>query len=341
MKRILALILATVLIFTAMAALGTVSVADTVASQDIVAFNVSLKANVELMFAVPKAGYTVSGGKAPVEILLWESKSASGRYNYADSNAVKLQAKGELDVNGERCFIFTYNGLSAEEMSKVVYARVVYTNEKGYRTYGDLYDYSIAEFANGYLTDNSKNEDTKLLIEAMLDYGHFVALYYTDKGTSVTSYSAEEVKALKKISVTAKIGNTSLFTHTTQLAKVGTQVTLAAPHVDGATFVSWGEGVSGGKVTVKESGNEYVANYQLKEYYNATFEDAIVGSYLTSYADHDKASSTNKPGDKAKASAYIPEHLDENGNTVAASVVGSGSFFGNWMQLLPTMHTRI
>ena len=292
MKKKLAFLLAMVLSLSTLFCLAPMASAETTAestvapSQEIAYFNVSIKTNVELLFAVPAEGYTVKDGVAPVQLLLWEGASGTGRYNYTDPKAIKLDAKGQAPINGANHFIFTYNGLSAIEMSKVVYARVIYTDSIGLRSYGNLYDYSIAEYANAYLNnDNSKQKD---LVEAMMDYGHFAADY---KGK--TSYTAEETKNLKKVTVTAKVNGTELLTQVTQLAPAGTELTLTAPHIDGYTFSSWGEGVTDGKITLNND-VELIANYDVFEFLNWDFEDESVGALK----DRDSSSDFSLNGEK-------------------------------------------
>ena len=343
MKRILALLLAVALVFTAMIGLGSVSIAEgeSEMSQEIKYFNVSLKTNVELLFAVPAANYqteTDADGNVsvPLQLLVWKEASASGHYNKADSNVTVLEAEGQLTVNGEKCYIFTYDGLTAKEMSKVVYARALYTNEKGFRTYGDVYDYSIAEFVNGYLNRSDEESAYKDLVEAMMDYGHFAAVY--DGKTS--SYTAAEAKSLVKVDVTAMLGNTKLYTQTTQLALPNSTVTLTAPHVDGATFVSWGEGVTEGAVEVGTEKVDVVANYELRNFYSQNYEDAVTGSVIGVYHDYSNVvidEATGKTVNGLPSSsysnqmvAYIPSYVDADGETVAATTKARTNFFGSW-----------
>jgi len=343
MKKILALLLVAVLTLTAMTGLTLASSAEgetEVMSQEIKYFNVSLKTNVELLFAVPAAGYeTTTDGEGnttvPLQLLVWKSASASGRYSKADSNVAILETKGTLVINGVNHYVFTYDGLSAAEMSKVVYARALYTNEKGFRTYGDVYDYSIAEFANSYLNRDAENAAYVELVEAMMDYGHLVASYSGGK-----SYTAAEAKSLVKVRVTAKLGDTELYTQTTQLVQPNSTVTLTAPHVDGASFVSWGEGVTDGAIEVGTEAVNVVANYELRDFYSQNYEDAVTGSVIGAYHEYsgvviDEETGTTVNGLPTSSAsnqmvAYIPSYVNEAGETVAASTVTRDKFFGYW-----------
>lgn len=343
MKKILALLLVAVLSLTAITGLTLMSGAEgetEAMSQEIKYFNVSLKTNVELLFAVPAAGYKTStdaNGKitVPLQLLVWKEASATGRYNKADSNVTVLETKGTLVINGVKHYIFTYDGLSAAEMSKVVYARALYTNEKGFRTYGDVYDYSIAEFANGYLNRDAENAAYVELVEAMMDYGHLVASY-----CKTESYTAAEAKSLVKVNVTAKLGDTELYTQTTQLVKPNSTVTLKAPHVDGATFTSWGEGVTDGAIEVGTEAVSVVASYELRNLYTQDYESAVTGSVIGAYHEYsnviiDEATGNTVNGLPTSAAAnamvaYVPSYVNEAGETVAASTVTRDKFFGNW-----------
>ena len=267
MKKNLAFLLAAILLVSSM--LGLTAVAETetepaqAPSQEITYFNLSVKADVELLCAVPAAGYArgEDGSFKGVELLVWEE--ASDSYIYGDENAVVLTPElGVAYIGAAPHMVFKYAGLAASEMSKVIYVRVVYTDENGLRSYGDVCDYSIAEFANNYLS--APNTEHKALVEKMIDYGYFAALY-----NKKSSYTSEEVKALGKVSVTVNIDGVNVFTQTTQLAKVGEEVTLAVPYVAGTTFLGWDESVVDGKVTMDADGVSVVASFRSKTYYDA------------------------------------------------------------------------
>ena len=279
MKKNLAFLLAAILLLTSM--LGLTVAAETEAaaaqapSQEIAYFNVSVMVGAKLLFAVPADGYDVSavdGSVENLELLVWEEGASNGSYGRLDAekNGAILKSQGTQKIGDNRYIVFSYNGLSASEMSKVVYARVLTTDSRGLRTYGQLYDYSVAEFANAYL--NKESSAHKALVESMMDYGHFAADY---KG--VSSYTAEQAKALKKVTVKAMLEGTELFTEVTHIAPAGTEVTLKAPLADGYTFSSWGEGVTDGKITVTDD-VEIVANYEYFEFLNWNFEDETAGA---------------------------------------------------------------
>ena len=101
MKKNLALLLAVVLVMTSMFALGTVAGAETKStapSQEIAYFNVSIKTNVSLLFAVPADGYTVNadGTVDGLNLLVWQNGKSDGTYYMADAaeNGAVLEGTG-------------------------------------------------------------------------------------------------------------------------------------------------------------------------------------------------------------------------------------------------------
>ena len=230
MRNRISLILVVALLLSSLVGLTAVaegSRSSAAPSYEIAAFNVSVKANVELLFAVPAAGYEINddGSVDNLQVLVWKEGKANGAYNKDDAvtNGAVLNSKGVLSIGGVYHLVFTYNGLSASEMADTVYVRTLYTAENGMRSYSEIHDYSIAEFANTYLNkDGVKN---KPLIEAMIDYGHFVAAY-----AEKTSYTSTEVKELKKVTVNTVLGSNPVGQQT-QLVKGGTEVKLKAPAV--------------------------------------------------------------------------------------------------------------
>lgn len=314
MKKNLAFLLAAILLVSSM--LGLTAVAETetetaqAPSQEITYFNLSVKADVELLCAVPAAGYArgEDGSFKGVELLVWEE--ASDSYIYGDENAVVLTPElGVAYIGAAPHMVFKYAGLAASEMSKVIYVRVVYTDENGLRSYGDVCDYSIAEFANNYLS--APNTEHKALVEKMIDYGYFAALY-----NGKSSYTSEEVKALGKVSVTVNIDGNNAFTQTTQLAKVGEEIELTVPYVAGATFLGWDESVLDGKVTMDADGVSVVASFRSKTYYDADADFYGEGMNLNTLQGPDSpVGSTGKAA--TSAGKYFSFSLKKPANTVS------------------------
>ena len=175
MKKNLSLLLAIVLVLSSLACLtvvGNAAETSTVPSQEIVYFNLSLKTNSRLLFAVPAAGYTVNadGTVDNLQLLVWEEGATTGLFNKksATANGEVVEASGVETIGDKQYVIFSYNGLSASEMTKTVYVRTLYTNARGDRSYSEVYDYSVAEFAMRY------NGTKSALVASMLAYGDAV-----------------------------------------------------------------------------------------------------------------------------------------------------------------------
>ena len=297
MKKSLSLILALILVLSSLACLTVVGGATEESSAPdlrIEYYNISLKANTCILFAVPiSEGFSSEN----VQLLVWEEGDASGLYNKKDAaaNGEILTPAGKTTVgtgaDAEDCIVFSYSGLSASEMTKTVYARVLYTNARGDRSYSEVYDYSVAEFA---MTYNGSKVD---LVSKMLAYGDACEAHFS-AGNPAQSYKASEAKSLVPITVTTKIGNTVLSTQVTQLAKPGDVISLKAPHVDGATLKSWSV-ADPDNVTVAASGNEFVATYDETVLLNSNYDDtskSTVGSYISSLNAANTGSTGTKSG---------------------------------------------
>ena len=103
MKKKLALLLAMVLTLSALFCLApaaSVAAAEptTAPSQEIAYFNVSIKTNVELLFAVPAEGSVDS-----LKLLIWEEGKSNGTYSFsdADTHGEVLSPKGLAAIKGE------------------------------------------------------------------------------------------------------------------------------------------------------------------------------------------------------------------------------------------------
>ena len=293
MRKYLALLLIMALSLTALLGLAPMaSAAEEEAvtpSQDIIYFNVSIKVGARLLFAVPADGYTVNpdGTVDNLQALVWEEGASNGVYSKSDAeeNGAVLEAQGKQTIGGKEFIVFSYTGLDASQMSETVYIRTLVT-ENGLPSYGDIYDYSIAEFANTYL--NRDDAEYKKLVKSLVDYGYHAALY-KDK----TSYTSEEVVELGKVNVTAMIDGIELFTQTTQLAKVGETFTLVAPHVDGADFIGWSGDVADGKITMTGDEVSVVANYRPTTYFDADADYYGAGVNLNTLDKNDSTVGTS------------------------------------------------
>ena len=271
MKKHIALLLVATLALTAMLGLAPIASAEAespaAATVPEIFVNVAVTANVEFHIAVPAEDYTED-----LSILVWQDASASGLYSADDDNVEALKFNGIDEENG--LAVFTYKRIGAAEMFKNIYIRALIEDESGNRTYGDVIDYSIAEWAHYHLTDAGSplTEAKKDMVAAMIDYGHFASIY---ADSADKTPAAADLVDYKKVSVTAKLNGYALFTQTTQLVKPGEAVALRAPHVDGATIKAWsGDGVADGKITTSENAT-VVADYTANAYY---FDGDAIGT---------------------------------------------------------------
>ncbi len=285
MKKSLSLLLAIVLVLSSLACLtvvGSAATENALPNQEIAFYNISLKTNTRILFAVPHSDEFTTKN---LQLLVWEGNSASGLYNKKDavSKGEILEPSGKMTIGegnaAKDYIIFSYAGLSASEMTTTVYARTLYTNARGDRSYSEVYDYSVTEFAMSY--DGELSD----LLAKMLAYGDACEAHFS--ASAAQSYKASDAKSLVPITVTTKIGNTVLSTQKTQLAKVGETITLKAPHVDGATLSSWSvtdadASATGVQYVVKASGNELTATYANNKIMLYNHESSKLGAYASS-----------------------------------------------------------
>ena len=342
MKKNLALLLAVVLAITSM--LGITAVADgaeaTAPSQEVEYFNVSLRVGVTLLFAVPADGYTVNGDGTVdnLKLLAFEESKVAGVFNVADALASGevIEASGKYTIGNKEYVIFAYTGLAANQMTETVYVRTLRTTKEGYRSYGDIYSYSVAEFVSRY----NGNAATKNLISSMLAYGDAALDYKPNTGIKANFLPSEATNGLYKVSVNMMVDGKSAGTVVSQYAKAG-ELTLAAPHVDGADFVSWGTGVTEGKITV--SGDVTVtANYESKSVFSSydfeQYEDGgktynAVGNYIAT--DYSGNPTNNVSGSAvAPAGSYwkigAALNLGNNWNATEASSAPHAYCYSKW-----------
>ena len=163
MKRI-ALLLALVLCFSCFTGL-MVSAEDEAATRslDIVSYTVPVEAGtISIYFAVAVEGWTEDGAYLHLEV-----KKGDGDFIFYGNYDV---ARGHKTINGKRCLILEYSGLSAAEMDVEVSARFR-TTVAGEVIYGETFTTSVRQFANDYKANGGKYT---ALVDAMLVYGDAV-----------------------------------------------------------------------------------------------------------------------------------------------------------------------
>lgn len=283
-----ALLLAFALCFSCFAGLAVTAEAATEAqltAPDIAYVNVQVTTNVAMLFAVPiDDSYNVEN----LDLLVWKGESESDKYDI-DSADATLDPIGTSTIGTQPVLIFKYNGLKANQMTDVVYARTVVSDGNGGLAYSSIIDYSITEWGASYNStaeDPTERENNNALVAALLEYGaamQVLSNYYPN------GYLANEAKSLKKITVTSTIKGEAVQRQVTQLVRAGETITLKAPKLDDHRVRSWSvedanASLDGVQIEVN-SDIEIDANFVMKavSMWSAEF-DKIEKSYISSAA---------------------------------------------------------
>lgn len=211
MKRKLALLLAAVMLFSSLLCVFTSADGDsatTVAKPDkpaITYANVNYTSELVLMFAVPVPSSLPEG--ATVSLILWDDPLAILSCGYKDVEgavAIELSPRATTaTIDNVEHYVFEYDGLSAEMMTDVIYARPVISLSDGTHVYGDMINYSIVEYTMGAkgkidgiapITDG----DVLGLLDKMLNFGAMVQTYLGDDGAYLPNgyYANDELAKL-------------------------------------------------------------------------------------------------------------------------------------------------
>ncbi len=212
MKRTFSLFLALVMLLGSLAGLSAVAEgeipAPVVCQPEIAYTNVAYADGIVLMFAVDAPAELPEGAK--VELLLWKDALAIGTFSADDKLAKTILAEAEKStIGGAEYLVFKYDGLSAEMMTDVIYARPVYTDADGKRTYGDVIDYSVVEYvkvANGEFDGFAGlAEDKKNVLNSLLGFGGAAQKYLSGDETAHAPNGYLANDTLNKIWVTPVI----------------------------------------------------------------------------------------------------------------------------------------
>ena len=236
MKKKIALLLVLALCLSAMVGLTAWAEERAVveSAPDVAFANVSIKTNVELLFAVPVDDVSVTfnkedGSMQNLCLYLWKGASEDG---YRLTSAERLESEGVIEKNGKVYAVFTYNGLTAMQMTDVVYVCTSYVSPTtNVRYFGNIIDYSIAEWANYYTTTNELN---RALVDAVIAYGAAIQEYneYTPEGYFIGD-------ELNSVTVRTYLDGSLVSEQITKLFKAGERFTLSAPAMKNATLSSW------------------------------------------------------------------------------------------------------
>lgn len=228
---------------------------------DITATNLSFDDSVYIKYAVAfdKSKVNIDD----VHMLIWlEPKDEYTK----GTHLIELDNAGIEKIDGVDCIIFEYSGLSASQMTDVVYARA-YVEIGGEVCYSDAKKYSILQYAYSMMGKTSApSDDEKLiaLLEDMLSYGELAQRYTDYKLDSLATDDFYQIK------IAGGLLNDG-FNH--GLYKTGETVTINAPETsNGAQFVAWrkkdGTFVSSNAtetVTVGTANEVYFAVYEVAD----------------------------------------------------------------------------
>ena len=275
MKKNLALVLALVML------MGTIfSVIPVAAASDASAYasyepkvsyaNINYSDKLYMMFAVP-APASLNAGDS-VNLLVWNGV-ASEAYSLKDQNAELLSAGEEKVTIGEAQYlVFTYAGLTAADMTKIISARPIIVNtweetvkieiapaekneagevikeavyeekietHKDAVVYGDVVEYSVLEYvatAKGEFGGEALADDVLAMLDSMLVFGGLAQKYSTG------SYDFLADDELGKIWYTPVINGVAGEKVFGGFFKKGADfATVEAPHLDDYAFVAFAD----------------------------------------------------------------------------------------------------
>ena len=197
---------------------------------DIVSTNLSFSDSVYIKYAVEYDKNEVNIDD--VHMLIW--LEAQDEYTKdKGTHVVQLDNVGTEVIDGVNCIIFQYCGLSASQMTDVVYARA-YVEIDGNVRYSDAKKYSILQYAYnkmGKTSSPSNNANLIALLEDMLAYGALAQQYTNYNTDSLATDSFYQIKVAGGLL-------TDGFNH--GLYKTGETVTISAPKTsNGAEFIAW------------------------------------------------------------------------------------------------------
>ena len=261
MKRKISLLLALALVISALVGLTAIADGETAAYKPEIAYtNVSYGEGLVLMFAVNVPDSLADGEK--VELLFWSDVTKAEGFSARDQFADTLTAEADkVTIGGASYYVFKCSALDAAMMTNVVYARPVFTDKEGKRTYGDIVDYSVVEYVKTACGEfdgfAGLAEDTKTLLRSLLDFGATAQIYLGgDEPYTPNGFLANDT--LHKIWVTPVINGVAkekvfagFFKH-----EEGASVTVTLPFYDGKSPVSCKD-AAGNSLTAGASVNTY------------------------------------------------------------------------------------
>lgn len=152
---------------------------DPTPSLEINGANISMEDSVHLLYSV---GYENIDNPENIKLLIWRYKDG---FNISScvlgtEDAVLSALPGELDEGDAYGKVFKYTGVAAAELTEYVYARA-YVEVDGKIIYSDVVKYSVLQYAYnklGYTGTATENENLKLVLNKMLEYGAAAQMYF-------------------------------------------------------------------------------------------------------------------------------------------------------------------
>ena len=268
MKKYLAMLLAVVMIASALFVIAPTAESDSGASSvtsnryipEIAYANVNYVDSIRMMFAVPVAEL---GEGESLKLILWNSREESVAFSYNDIIKIVLEPAAEkATIGGVEHLVFTYDGLDATKMTTSVCVRPVVIKDGVATSYGKLVEYSVLEYvesAKGHIDgiDGINNSEVIGLLDNMLAFGTIAEQTFNDKAPLY--YPSDEVN---KIYVTSVVNGIEKGRTLSGFFKKSGEPTASfiAPFIDGVTVTK----VTDMNGNLIEDIDPYVDGYQIE-----------------------------------------------------------------------------
>ena len=257
MKKSIALVIALIMVFGCMLSIMPMAEATDTPAADVPASdyspviaysNVNYTEGLVLMFAVPAPASLPEGSS--VKVILWDTASILYSYNEAVATADNAATAKALEaeatkstIDGKEYLVFKYDGLTAKEMTDVVYVRPVVVNADNKATaYGPVVDYSVLEYvktAKGEFEGTPALANTEILglLDSMVEFGALSQIFLGgDEAYAPNGFLANE--ELNKIWVTPVVSGVTKDKVFAGFFKYeeGGFATVNFPHYDGVSI---------------------------------------------------------------------------------------------------------
>ena len=221
--------------------------------------NVNYVDSVYMMFAVPVAEL---GEGESIELLVWDSRIESKAFSYYDIIKTVIEPEtAKATIGGVEHYVFKYNGLYANDMTKNVCARPVLVKDGVALSYGKLVEYSVREYVesakgNIYGIDGVSDESVIKSLDSMLAFGSLAQKFSSKKYSFLAD---EEVRSIYVTSIVNGIDKGKTFAGFFKYEEGGT-ATIDAPYIDGTNI----EKITDADGNIVEDINEFIDGYQIE-----------------------------------------------------------------------------